>query len=335
MNAPFTFAETLVVLPTLNEASHIGPLIDQLLAEADAVPLAIVVADGGSTDGTIAIVEAIAARDPRVVLIDNPDKIQSAGINRAVALFGGRAKYLIRIDAHSHYPPDYCRGLLIEAERVAAESVVVAMRTEGEGCFQRAVAAAQNSRLGAGNSGHRVGAKANYVDHGHHALIRADAFRAIDGYDPAFSHNEDAEFDLRLAANGGRIWQSDRVSLVYNPRNAPGSLFRQYRNYGRGRAMTIAKHHAWPKLRQLIPATVAPATAIGLVALVVAAFGAPLAALLALPMVAWAGASLAFGAFLRLKEASRCVLFAGPAAMIMHFAWSLGFWEGLLKGYRR
>ncbi|WP_108658701.1 glycosyltransferase family 2 protein [Acuticoccus kandeliae] len=333
MNAPFAFTETLVVIPTLNEEDNIGPLLGQLLAEADGVPLGIVVADGGSTDRTRAIVEAIIERDPRVVLIDNPERIQSAGINRAVSLFGARAKNLIRIDAHSDYPPDYCRRLLAAAAEIEADSVVVAMRTEGRGCFQRGVAAAQNSPLGAGNSGHRVGAKAGYVDHGHHAFMRLDAFRAVGGYDATFSHNEDAELDLRFAANGGRIWQTDAVSLVYMPRSAARPLFRQYRNYGRGRARTIRKHRARPKLRQLVPAMIAPATVAGLLALV-AATVAPLAAILALPAALWAGGSLLAGVLMGAKARSACVAFAGPAAMIMHFAWSIGFWEGLLKGNR-
>jgi succinoglycan biosynthesis protein ExoA len=44
-----------------------------------------------------------------------------------------------------------------------------------------------------------------FVEHGRHALIRLDAFRAVGGYDATQSHNEDAEFDYRLTGNGGRI----------------------------------------------------------------------------------------------------------------------------------
>ena len=76
------------------------------------------------------------------------------------------------------------------------------MRTKGTGLFQKATALAQNSRLGNGGSQHREGGAGRWTDHGHHALMRLDAFRAVGGYDETFSHNEDAELDYRLAAGG-------------------------------------------------------------------------------------------------------------------------------------
>ena len=42
------------------------------------------------------------------------------------------------------------------------------------------------------------GAEGHWADHGHHALMRISAFRAVGGYDESFSHNEDAELDYRL-----------------------------------------------------------------------------------------------------------------------------------------
>ncbi|MEP6565838.1 MAG: glycosyltransferase, partial [Mesorhizobium sp.] len=90
---------TLIVIPCLNEAAHIGALLEQLRPAAGRLGARIVVADGGSTDGTLAIVEAVAAKDPQVVLRHNPKRIQSAAINIAVATFGDGAAYVIRIDA--------------------------------------------------------------------------------------------------------------------------------------------------------------------------------------------------------------------------------------------
>ena len=50
----------------------------------------VIVADGGSTDRTRGIVGAIAERDPRVRLIDNPGRMQAAGLNRAIQASRGR-----------------------------------------------------------------------------------------------------------------------------------------------------------------------------------------------------------------------------------------------------
>jgi succinoglycan biosynthesis protein ExoA len=113
-------ASSLIVIPCLNEAAHIGALLDQLRPAAARLGASIVVADGGSTDGTVAIVEKVASKDPRVVLLHNPKRIQSAAINLAVASFGDGAQYLIRIDAHGGYPADFCDRLVEEAQATGA-----------------------------------------------------------------------------------------------------------------------------------------------------------------------------------------------------------------------
>jgi succinoglycan biosynthesis protein ExoA len=180
------------------------------------------------------------------------------------------------------------------------------------------VAAAQNSRLGTGGAAHRIGAAAGWVDHGHHALFNREAFQQIGGYDESFSHNEDAELDLRLAQEGARIWLTDRTRLIYHPRRTPGALWRQYVSYGKGRARTVLKHYTPLKMRQALPLAVAPSI-LGLAA-------APLSWPMAIPALVWAMTALGYGLVLAGKRKDRAVLLSGPAAMIMHLGWSLGFW---------
>ncbi len=320
----------LVVIPCLDEALHISGLLRQLLATVDGLSARIVVADGGSRDGSVDLVAAIAREDERVVLLSNPKRIQSAGINLAVERFGANASDLIRIDAHGAYPASYCRTLLAEARARRSDAVVVSLLTAAAGTFQRAVAAAQNSRLGTGGARHRLAPEAAFVDHGHHALVRLDAFRAVGGYDETFTHNEDAEFDMRLRAGGGRIWLTDKVRPTYYPRGTPGALFRQYVNYGRGRARTLRKHRMRPAPRQLAMALVAPACVGAVAAPALLPLGVPAVVLVTAPALAWAGASLVLGAALALAARDVRIALAGPAAMIMHAGWSVGFWRGFL-----
>lgn len=320
----------LIVIPCLDEEKHLPDLLALLRHDASADAL-IVVADGGSRDRSCDIVRQAAAEDGRIVLLHNPARIQSAGINLAVRRYGAGRSHMVRIDAHCLYPDDYCSALLADAERTGADSVVVAMRTVGAGCLQRAVAAAQNSRLGSGNSAHRVGGGAGYVDHGHHAVMRIDSFLALGGYDETFAHNEDAEYDYRLSHAGGRIWLSDAAVPIYFPRDTLGRLFRQYRGYGRGRASTVRKHAMRLKPRQLAPAMIAPVAAGLALSPALAALSPALGALAALPGLGWAAASLGGGAVLAVKSGDRCVLCAGVAAMVMHLAWSLGFLGRILS----
>lgn len=319
--------QALVVIPCLNEADHIGGLLRQLAGPARRLDMLIVVADGGSTDGTVAIVEEIAAAEPRVILLDNSRKVQAAAVNLAVARHGDGFAHFIRIDAHGGYPDDYCERLIEEAAATGADSVVVSMVTRGSGVFQRATAMAQNSKLGNGGSPHREGAVGHWTDHGHHALMSVAAFRAVGGYDDDFSHNEDAELDFRLRAAGYRIWMTDRTFMTYYPRASVAGLFRQYLGYGRGRAKNILKHRALPKARQMMPLTVLPAVAGASLAVV------SLSALI--PAGLWMAACLGYGVWLALAERDPHGPLAGFSAMVMHLAWSAGFWMQLALSRKR
>jgi len=315
-------SSTIIVIPCLNEERHIGGLLGRLRPAARRLGARIVVADGGSRDTTRAIVAGVVAQDDNVVLIDNPARIQSAAINRAVELFGDGVDYLIRIDAHGGYPDDYCDRLLEEALETGADSVVVSMLTEGTGTVQQAAAAAQNSKLGTGGSKHRHGSAGEWVDHGHHALIRIAAFRDVGSYDESFSHNEDAEFDHRLRQAGYRIWMSGSTRMTYFPRASLAGLFRQYLGYGRGRAKNVLKHRVIPKLRQMVPLMVVPTALLASLAVVHWIF--------TVPLLVWAAICLSYGAALALRESRPGLALAGVSAMVMHFAWSLGFWLQLL-----
>jgi len=313
----------LIAIPTLNEAAHIQSVVENLLDNAPP-HTRLVVVDGGSTDGTRDIVERM--EDPRVHVIHNADRIQSAGINLAVAAAAAEARYLLRADAHAVYPRGFISALLDDMRQTRASAVAVGMNTISHRGFGAGVAAAQNSRLGTGGAAHRVGLGGRFVEHGHHALIKMDAFRAVGGYDATQSHNEDAEFDYRLTRHGGRIWLTGRTQIGYYPRKTARSLFVQYFRFGKGRAETILKHAIAPRLRQTLPLLTVPATAFAIVAGPAAVLSGSLGwLLLLLPALIWAVLCTVYGAKLAIKARRADVLWAGPAAMLMHLGWSLGF----------
>ena len=311
----------LIAIPTLNEAQHIGPLLDWLSAKLEGLQARLVVVDGGSTDRTREIVQARASE--RIALVRNPARLQSAGLNLVANQFADdQTAWLLRLDAHARYPDDYCERLLNEARLHGADSVVVSMDAVGSGFWQRAIALAQNSRFGNGGSAHRRAGTGRWVDHGHHALMRMDAFKAVGGYDASFSHNEDAELDLRLGKAGYRIWLTAQTRLHYIPRSTPGLLARQYFRFGRGRARTILKHRQRPRMRQAVLIALGPALCLIVLA--------PLHPVFFVPVLIWALACVAAGVVIGVSSKDVRGLPAGFLAGIMQASWSLGFWREVL-----
>lgn len=313
----------LAVIPALNEERHIEDCIRSLMAGSPVLRLVpMVVADGGSTDATVAIVERLAAEFPNLKVMHNPRKLQSAAINFAAGTFASeKTRWLVRCDAHSIYPQNFILHVAEALHRTGAASVVIPMDAVGETCFEKANAWVVDTLLGSGGSAHRGGRRSHYVDHGHHAGFDLGWFRQIGGYDETFSHNEDAEYDHRLGLAGGKVWLDADIRIEYVPRGTVRALARQYFNYGKGRARNLRKHSGRLKLRQAVPILALVGSLFGLLA------GLAFWPLLALPLgyasiLAGASAAIAIG------RKSLCGLYSGLAAGTMHMAWAAGYlWE--------
>lgn len=106
--------KTLAVLPTYNEAGTIGEVIERALASTPAIDLLVV--DDNSPDGTGAIVDRIAAGEPRVRVLHRPGKGGLGPAYLAGFVEGLSAGYeaIIEMDSDlSHHPEDLPR--LVEA----------------------------------------------------------------------------------------------------------------------------------------------------------------------------------------------------------------------------
>ena len=323
-------ATILVAIPTLNEATHIGATLDALLDRRSGIEAArVVVADGGSTDETRDIVARAASTYPNLRLIDNPDRLQSAAINRVVEMEAeAHHAILVRADAHARYPPRYVLDVARSLRAHEAAALATVMDSTGESCFQRGAAWAVDTLLGSGGADHRGGTRSGYVDHGHHAGFDLATFRAVGGYDTRFVANEDAELDHRITRRGGRIWLAADIRLGYVMRPGPGALARQYWRYGRGRAQTVRKHRMVPRPRQMIPPIVMSLNAAALV------LAPALPALLLIPALYLMVLSVVTIQLL-VRHRSICALWAGPALAAMHHAWGAGFLREWIVRARR
>ena len=315
---PFAPSVT-ILMPALNEEEYIRRAIASLLPQDDDLDYELIVLDGGSTDRTRRIVQELAAANPRIRLVPNGARIQSAAINKGASIAGIGSGIIVRADCHAEYPPGFVVRLVRELRERDAASAVVPMRTAGIGFLQRAIAAVQNSRMGNGGSPHRSAPTSRYVEHGHHAAFDRIAFLTVGGYDETFTHNEDAELDYRLTKSGAKIWLCSDLAITYFPRKSFRALARQYVNHGSGRARTILKHRCSPKVRQVLP--------VGVLAVNLSSLGLGLVAgwPFFMPVLAYLAACAIWSGRLARSERDIACLASGLAAAIIHHSWAVGF----------
>jgi succinoglycan biosynthesis protein ExoA len=308
-----------ILVPALNEENNVRRAINSLVPADDTLDYELIVLDGGSTDRTRQIIAEISATNRRIRLAFNAARFQAAALNIGANIAKPKSSILIRADCHAEYPPNFVSKLAAELRERKVASVVVPMHTSGTTFVQRAIAAAQNSRLGNGGSPHRAAAASRYVEHGHHAAFERSAFLSVGGYDESFTHNEDAELDVRLIKSGAKIWLCSELGITYFPRESFAALARQYFKHGSGRARTIFKHRYPPKIRQVLPVTALAVNLGGLAA------GIGFGWLFFLPALVYVAICTIWGGVLaRLTRDPACWA-SGVAAMIMHHSWAAGF----------
>jgi glycosyltransferase involved in cell wall biosynthesis len=315
-----------IAMPAFNEEGFIETCIRTVQAQDYPQDrLEILVADGRSTDRTREILATLSAEDPRIRMIDNPDRLQAAGLNQIVK--EARGDVVVRMDVHCEYAPSYVRACIEALEKSGADNVGGAQRARAKTAFQRALCAALDSPLGVGGAKYRSAEEEGYVDTVFLGAFRRRVFETVGLYDPRAITNEDAELNQRLISNGGKVFLSKDIEVHYYPRDSYKKLAQQYYKYGRGRARTLLKLGKFLSVRPMIP-------------FFMVVGGATL--LLVPPLWPIAPAALAAYALATGAEAVRVGKDLGPSAIptiwgifpVLHVAHGVGFAAGLIRYLR-
>jgi dolichol-phosphate mannosyltransferase len=94
-----------VVIPVCNEADNVGPLAREIQAAlADHGPFEIIFVDDGSTDGTVAAIQAVRASIPEIRLLQHSNR---SGQSRAVCtgVEAARAEWVATLDGDGQNDP--------------------------------------------------------------------------------------------------------------------------------------------------------------------------------------------------------------------------------------
>ena len=269
-SAPAAAPRVTVVVPTLNEEKTLGAVLRPLRAHAEALGLEVVVSDGGSTDGTLAIALALADRvvthrGPRRQTIGEGRNAGAREASRGEASGEGRADGPPAPPAAPEAAPEAA------PKRGAPEAVLLFFNADvalpadlaplvGDLCAAARARGAATCRvlvdparatlservvLGGANALYWVVNRLRIVGMGRgevHA-VRRDAFDAVGGYREHLAAGEDFDLFKRLMRLPG-------VRPVLLWRHVVHEDPRRYRQRGLWRTMaTWAANAAWVAFR--------------------------------------------------------------------------------------
>jgi len=319
-----------VVMPVRNEAAYIERALAAVFAQ-DYPPdrLEVLVADGLSTDGTRERVAAEAKARPNLRLLDSPGRTAPCGLN--VGVRAARGEIVVRVDGHCEIERDYVSRCVAHLEAGDGDAVGGSVETVGENRLADTIAAAMSSPFGVGGSAFRtVRGRTLLVDTVPFPAYTRAILDRVGPFDEELVRNQDDEYNARLRKLGGRVLLAADVRSRYYSRGSWRGLWRQYYQYGYWKVRVLQKHPRQMKLRHFVPAAFVGALAL---CAAIGVFWKPaaiaLAGLLGCYLLAVATAS----ARTMTSSGHGARVFPGlPLAfVILHVAYGVGFWAGLVK----
>ena len=292
----------------------------------------MVIADGGSTDGTVAIIRGFSGDHPELTIrvIDNLRRVIPAALNAAIEDSTG--ELVLRLDAHSAPAADYIERCVAALETTQAANVggLWEILPSDDHWIAQGIAAAAAHPIGAGDARYRVSGQAGPVETVPFGAFRRSWLDRVGQFSEDLHSNEDYEYNWRIRRLGGTVWFDPTIRSVYYARRTLSELARQYARYGFWKARMVMRHPDSLRWRQAVPPLFV-LSSLGL--LVAASFAQPAGIALAVEWGAYMLLLLLAGLGSAVRGRDPALFFGFPlAAGTMHAAWGAAFWIGLVTG---
>jgi len=242
-----------IAIPVLNEEKFIENVVRSFLSMPYPNLKEILIADGGSTDSTIEIVENLAKENDKIKLLKNPNKFQSFALNKMINVAEGEV--FLRADGHCEYDINYVDNC-VEALLVSkARNVGGSQRYKAKNAVQSGIALAVQSFFGNGGAKYMDQTFEGFGDTVFLGCFWTEDLKNIGGFSTKNVTNQDSELNLRLIEKHGTesIYITPKIKSWYYPRSNFRTLFKQYFKYGRGRFITSSIHKGLMPLRTKAP----------------------------------------------------------------------------------
>jgi glycosyltransferase involved in cell wall biosynthesis len=199
-----------IVLPVWNGERYLAEAIESILGQTFA-DFELIIVNDCSTDGSLALAQRFAAKDPRVVIVDNPQNLKlPASLNRGFEVATGR--YFTWTSDDNRLLPDCLQVLydgLVEHDADLVYSSYHAIDENGNRLATATVAVAQEleqPRLDSLLYANQIGASFLYKAQVHHVL---------GGYDTSLFLVEDYDFWVRAYLAGFRFFRLAAAPYEY------------------------------------------------------------------------------------------------------------------------
>jgi glycosyltransferase involved in cell wall biosynthesis len=211
-----------VIVTVLNEAKSLSRLLDSLAAQTRQ-PDEVVICDGGSTDGTLSVLDA-ENRFPLRVL-QRPGANISQGRNAAIRAATGEV--IAVTDAGVGLDSRWLEEILSPFEERDVQAAAGFFCPDPRTLFETAMGATVLPEF---EDIHPE----RFLPSSRSVAFRKGAWEAVGGYPEWLDYCEDLIFDFRLRARYGAFAFVPEALVYFRPRSSLRAFFRQYYRYARG-----------------------------------------------------------------------------------------------------
>jgi hypothetical protein len=314
-----------VVVPVYNEREHIEAAAESILSQDYQNLTAIYFVDGGSRDGTSAVLDRLR-RHARVRIRHNPRRTQAAAINLVFA--EATTDIVARLDAHALYAPDMVRRAVAALLRTGAGGVgAIARPVSASTRIGQSIVAAHTSRLGLAVASFRHAGSSGWVDtvwngcYWKHVVDQAGPLRED------LPRAEDNEFHDRLRRLGYGLHLESSMRAYYRPRRSWSGLWRQYSSTGAGVAALLRLRPGALAWRHIVPGSFVLAL---LLFGALGVFWSPAHWLVAVLSTVYAGGLSVATVVEWRRQPGAYVLLLPVTLAMLHFSYGLGTLRGLV-----
>ena len=242
-----------VILPIYNEEKYIQGCIDSLIKQTyPASKMEWIFIDGNSTDKTVEIIESYMKTGLyTIILLHNDNKKTPYALNMAIPKASG--KYIIRMDAHSYFYPNYIEMCVHYLDTTDADNVGGIAKTEASGFMGQAIAKMLSTKFGVGGSDFRIGEGNRYVDTVPFGAFRREVFEKIGLFNTKLIRSEDNDMNSRIRQNGGKIWLAEDICFKYYCRDTIKDVLKMGLQNGNALFRTIKENPKAMSVRHFIP----------------------------------------------------------------------------------